>query len=309
MALPALHLLSRAGYSLVLVGRPWARDLLAGLPHTDFIALEGPLRRDAQRLRDALHPGGKGLGTPYRGICFPDSLSSAMVFRMAGVRAGGYRDDGRSLLLGWPIGKPKGDLHLVESYHYLAKSVLQRWGHQACLSAKPPPTLDLPSTSAHERAAATLLERAGLRPHGFVLLSPTATGRHRGRVKAWAHYDELARALQNDGWPVAICPPPQEIDAAHQAAPTAQVLAALPLGAFAALTQKAALVVCNDSGTSHVAAAAGSRQITLFGVTRPERTGPWSPNALCLGNEDQWPEPQIVIEHARQLLAQAQAQA
>src|SRR5690606_4116260 len=57
MALPALHLLSRAGYSLVLAGRPWARDLLAGLPHTDFIALEGPLRRDAQRLRTALHSG------------------------------------------------------------------------------------------------------------------------------------------------------------------------------------------------------------------------------------------------------------
>jgi heptosyltransferase-2 len=62
------------------------------------------------------------------------------------------------------------------------------------------------------------------------------------------------------------------------------------------------LVVCNDSGTSHLAAAVAARQITLFGVTRRERTGPWSPDAVCLGSHDAWPDVGTVVERAMQML-------
>ena len=86
-----------------------------------------------------------------------------------------------------------------------------------------------------------------------------------------------------------MCPPPAETDEARRNAPTAQLLPPLSLGAFAALTARSALVICNDSGVSHVAAAASARQLTLFGVTRPGRTGPWSPRAVCVGAEDAWP--------------------
>ncbi|WP_262357148.1 glycosyltransferase family 9 protein, partial [Bordetella pertussis] len=41
---------------------------------------------------------------------------------------------------------------------------------------------------------------------------------------------------------------------ARRNAPSATLLPPLGLGAFAALAQRAALVVCNDSGVSHVAA-------------------------------------------------------
>lgn len=63
--------------------------------------------------------------------------------------------------------------------------------------------------------------------------------------------------------------------------------------------------MCNDSGTSHVAAAAGARQITLFGVTRRERTGPWSPDAVCLGAEGQWPALSDVLAAVEQLAGAA----
>ena len=62
------------------------------------------------------------------------------------------------------------------------------------------------------------------------------------------------------------------------------------------------LVICNDSGVSHVAAAASARQLTLFGVTRPGRTGPWSPRAVCVGAEDAWPPEDEVEQQARRLL-------
>ncbi len=74
------------------------------------------------------------------------------------------------------------------------------------------------------------------------------------------------------------------------------------LGAYAALTTRAALVICNDSGVSHVAAAAGARQITLFGVTQRDRTGPWSAAARCLGSDQGWPELEEVAQNAYAML-------
>lgn len=311
MALPALHLLRSAGFPLILVGRPWARDLLAGLEPLDFVPLEGPLRKDVEAVRQRLRPGADVSKTlpagPYRGVCFPDSISSALVFRLAGVRAGGYRDDGRSLLLKWPVSKLPGPLHVVESYFYLVRTLLVKWGLPMTLPSRPGPTLDLPLTAAHEHVADAALERAAFdRP--FVLLSPTATGLHRGRIKSWPHYEALARDLKASGWAVAICPPPSEVDSARSAVPGAHVLPSLPLGAYAALTRRAALVVCNDSGTSHIAAAAQSRQITLFGVTHRERTGPWSPHAVCLGDDNHWPTLDEVSERALSMLNSGNAE-
>jgi heptosyltransferase-2 len=306
MALPALDLLRTAGQPLVLVGRPWARDLLAGLEPRGFVALGGPLRADLATLRTWLRDARARTAipvAPQRGITFPDSISSALLFRLAGIRAAGYRDEGRSLLLKWPVSKPRHNLHVVESYYYLARCALQRWGITD-LPEVPGPKLVLPLTSGHHQAARTMLSHVGLnRP--FVLLSPTATGLHKGRIKYWPFYGALAKRLQAAGWATAICPPPGEVDAAHAAAPTAQILPALPLGAYAVLTQCASLVICNDSGTSHVAAAAGARQITLFGVTRPARTGPWSPTAVHLGNENRWPTLEEVADLALQLLGES----
>ncbi|WP_222854909.1 glycosyltransferase family 9 protein, partial [Bordetella pertussis] len=100
-------------------------------------------------------------------------------------------------------------------------------------------------------------------------------------------------------------PPPAEVAEARRNAPSATLLPPLGLGAFAALAQRAALVVCNDSGVSHVAAAGDARQLTLFGVTRPGRTGPWSPRAVCLGSETRWPGPEQVMEKSLELLSGA----
>jgi len=65
-------------------------------------------------------------------------------------------------------------------------------------------------------------------------------------------------------------------------------------------------VICNDSGVSHVAAAAAARELTLFGVTRPGRTGPWSPRAVCIGAENAWPSPEEVVQQAETLLHETQ---
>jgi heptosyltransferase-2 len=294
MSLPSLNVLLATGRPVIVCARPWARELLAG--HTDlsgFVPMTGKLRQD----RAAVVRQRKNLGKhTARGLLLPDSLSSALVFRLAGVPSAGYRHDARSLLLRWPLNKPPAQLHAVQSWHHLTLAALQRWGLPAA-SPDIPPTLGLRTTADQREQALAALHGAGLQERNFVLIAPTATGLHKGRVKVWPGFAELTRLLHAQGLAVAMCPPPAEAAQARAAAPDAICLSSMALGAFATLTRMAALVVCNDSGVSHLAAAVNAPQLTLFGVTSPGRTGPWSPQAQCLGSLDNWPATQDVFKH------------
>ncbi|MFJ1301540.1 glycosyltransferase family 9 protein [Pseudomonadota bacterium AL_CKDN230030165-1A_HGKHYDSX7] len=301
MSLPSLRLALATGVPVVVCARPWARELLAGLDLAGFIPMRGKLGADRAAVRAhrlALGPNARSV----RGLVLPDSLSSAAVFRLAGVPSAGYRDDGRSLLLRWPVRKPGQALHAVQSWYYLTRQALGAWGLPTG-PEQPAPELDLPVTPPQTAQAQAALTEAGLDGKPFVLIAPTATGLHKGKVKVWPGFDGLTRHLQERGHTVLMCPPASEVDEARRNAPTATLLAPLPLGAFAALTQRAALVVCNDSGVSHVAAAAGADELTLFGVTRRSRTGPWSPKAILLGDEDAWPAQDAVESTTVALLA------
>ena len=99
------------------------------------------------------------------------------------------------------------------------------------------------------------------------------------------------------------CRKSRVLDAAihHFTCPDATHLPPTNLGTYAALCKEAQLVIANDSGISHVAAAVGARQITLIGVTDPKRTGPWNPNAIVLGEEGRWPSKEEVISKIEEL--------
>jgi len=303
MSLPSLALVRATGVPIVVCARAWAQDLLAGVPTDGFLPMSGRLRHDRAVVRaDLMARLSAGRRRhAARGLLLPDSLSSAAIFALAGLKSAGYRDDGRSLLLSWPLRKPAAALHAVQSWYDLTRLALLAWGLPAQPEA-PGPTLNLPTTDAACARAQATCATYGLIPGDFILVAPTATGLHHGKIKVWPGFDTYVRALQAQGHTVVMCPPPAEIDEAGRNAPTARLLAPLPLGAFAALTRMARLVVCNDSGVSHIAAAAGARQLTLFGVTRQTRTGPWSPTATCLGSENQWPSLDEVLVITQKLL-------
>ena len=128
MALPSLEALLGTQVPIVVCARPWAKDLLNGYPLAGFIEMKGRWREDraavnAYRKRaQHAHP---------RGLLLPDSLSSAMVFKFAGIPSAGYRDEGRSLILRWPLGKPPSDLHAVESWYHITAHALKRWNYAA----------------------------------------------------------------------------------------------------------------------------------------------------------------------------------
>ena len=263
-----------------------------------FLPMTGKFATDRRTV--AQHRARIGMRT--KGLLLPDSLSSAAVFRLAGIASAGYRDDGRSLLLKWPFEKSEEPLHAVQSWYRLGVLAQHAWGGLA-LPQAPPVRLMLPITPDHEAAANAVLEKYALSADRFILIAPTATGLHKGRVKVWPHYEALTCSLIEDGYRVVYCVPPGEKEQARANAPSAQALEPLGLGAYAALTRKARLVVCNDSGVSHIAAAAEAYQLTLFGVTSAARTGPWSPKAACLGNDSEWPALEEVVSTVRAMLA------
>ncbi|MEQ4618092.1 MAG: glycosyltransferase family 9 protein [Corticimicrobacter sp.] len=306
MSLPSLKILFESGHPLVLCARNWAQDLLSAMPAHDFLPMQGQWYADCKTVRQ--HRLTQHQMTRPTGLLLPDSLTSALSFRLAGLACTGYRDDGRSLLLRWPIDKPVDDMHAVERWHYLTRTAMQKWDESPS-QQRPSAQLGLPLSARHEQTARQALADAKLTAMPFILIAPTATGLHRGQVKVWPHFDCLTRALQDRGHTVIACPPSSETDAARIASPSATLLPALSLGAFAALTRHAALVICNDSGVSHLAASVGANQLTLFGVTSPERTGPWSSHAHTLGQEGEWPSLDSVLEYSLSLLATAAATA
>jgi heptosyltransferase-2 len=292
MALPALELLAARGRALTLAGRAWAADLFAAYPWP-VIALGKERRARVAALR------------PLAGaeaLLLTNSFGSALDCRLAGLRPAGYRTDLRRPLLSRSFAVPArwrdeaAPMHMVEYYAALAA---QFSGAEA-----PPPPADLHlrlSPAALERAHAAL-RSAGIRP-GYVMLCPVAVGQHQGKVKAWSGFRALCRDLVDKGLQVVACPGPGETNAVHAATPEAIVLAETDVGTFAALLAGSRLVVANDSGSAHVAAAVGAPLVTIFGVTDGRRTAPWSATALRVGSADGWPEFSEVLSAVRPLLA------
>ncbi|MDE0610843.1 MAG: glycosyltransferase family 9 protein [Anaerolineaceae bacterium] len=132
------------------------------------------------------------------------------------------------------------------------------------------------------------LQEAGIDPQRYVLLFP-AGGSNPGMQlpeKRWParHFAQLARELDLD---VALVGGPQ--DGAALAAVGDQVERAslvlageLTFAQIALLARRSVLSTGNDSGLTHLAAAAGGRTVAIFGPSDPRRYAPSGPAVLVL---------------------------
>lgn len=98
----------------------------------------------------------------------------------------------------------------------------------------------------------------------------------------------LAVALRERGLAVLLTGGPDEIELAEDIAARAGLPAAanlagrLSLLQTAALIEQAALYVGADTGVSHLAAAAGTPAVVIFGPTNPLRYGPRGPQVAIV---------------------------
>lgn len=128
----------------------------------------------------------------------------------------------------------------------------------------------------HERHRA-LAELHGLKRHRYVCVHPGA----RLASRRWSaeRFAKVADWLADQGLRVVITGNNAEDHLARELiasmqAPVINLTGATDLGMFAALLSDARLLVCNDSGASHVAAAVRTPSVVVCAGSDPER---WAP--------------------------------
>jgi ADP-heptose:LPS heptosyltransferase len=312
LGLPMLQRLADAGFDLHLVGKGWARDLLAGhgwpvhvLPKT-FGERVRLLRRLHDESAEARRAAAPRPGRPVQRIdalCLPYSFSSALEFRLAGLHALGHAHEGRSILLARALSLERGR-HELAVYWQVGDALL---GETAPL----PQHLGLRVSPAHREAAAALRAAHGIGP-GYLVVCPFAGGTFEKLDKTWPEFstfvrDELLTLAQAQGRQVLVCPGPGEEALARGAFAGARCLEGVGLGTYAALLADAALMISNDTGPGHMAAGVDAPLLSVLGPTDPDRWRAWGPSVQLLGGRGRWPARGEVLAAARETLARRSA--
>ncbi|MCA0239651.1 MAG: hypothetical protein LCI02_02240 [Proteobacteria bacterium] len=297
LGLPMLQRLQDAGYALQLLGKGWARDLLAGhgWPVQALAGSTGERIAQLRALRAPAQALDGGFGRRLNAVALPYSFSSALEMRLAGLRAIGYRHEGRGWLLSRAVPRSR-TRHEMAVYWELGSALL---GQPAPL----PDRVDLRLSAQHQAQADAVRARLALRP-GYIVLCPFAGGTFEKLDKSWPAFPQMAgQALPPLGRDLLVCPGPgdEEAQAARDYA-GCRIATGVGLGAYAALLRGAALVIANDTGPGHLAAAVGAPLLSVLGPTDPARWGAIGPTVQIVRRESGWPAADEVLARARALL-------
>ncbi|MFH0793392.1 MAG: lipopolysaccharide heptosyltransferase II [bacterium] len=282
---PTLRALRRGcrGAEISVVARPWVSGVLENNPDIDRLIVadekESPLAY--WRLVSKLRAEKFDLG-----ISLPNSFSAAFLLWSSRVtKRVGYALDGRSFLLTHPV-KVKPEIlkmHQVEYYLNLLNGLCDVKGAER--------KLVLEVSDEDRRGVDELLEERGLsRNRLLVGMAPGAT---YGSAKRW-HADRFAKVADYlaDTYQAEIF----AMGSAKESAIAAEVqknsrvelrdlTGKIGLRAMAALMERLALFVCNDSGAMHVAAALDVPLVAIFGSTDWVTTAPCSKEATIVRKE------------------------
>jgi heptosyltransferase-2 len=208
-------------------------------------------------------------------VIFPRSFSSALMAFLGGIpRRIGYKSEGRDLLLTEGITCTAEVLSRHRMYFYL--HLIEGLGQGA---SPPLPALSLNGNQA--RWAETFLSDNGLEGKVLIGINPGAT---YGQAKCWPpeRFAELGRKLKEDHGAFILIFGSSRHQEKSLNADIARGIGGhcLDLSGETSLLQLAALLrscrllVTNDTGTMHVAAAVGTRVVAIFGPTDPRTTSP-----------------------------------
>lgn len=296
MATPALRLLRDAlpGSFIGALARPGIDELLEGSTFFDEIHVDrargmmGP-KRVAAKLRPRAYD---------TALLFTNSFSTALMTRLAFIpRRVGYDRDARGLLLTDRL-KPQregllgavgmGDFACVPAVEYYLNAARHLVLPPHALT---PPALQLDLSPTQEQLAAEVLHRAGVvspvsHTARYVVLNPGGNN----PAKRWPpeRFAQLAAHLVNQhALHVLVSGSPNEqtiVDAVvtiarHTLAAQGDttpvqslIRAGITLGSLKGVLKHAALLVTNDTGPRHIAAAFNTPTLTLFGPTDPRWT-------------------------------------
>ena len=276
---PAAHIsyLMRRYVKPVYSGMPWADQLITyRTGKTKAKAGKGQFFELAARLRAAEFD---------LAVLLPNSFKTALVCKMAGIkRVVGYERDGRGFLLTDKLLPVKDRGKFVPSpivKYYLGLAHYLGSDHRDL-------RLQLFVTDSERRDARDVLSRSGLDPDlerpgaagqsPLIVLNPGAAF---GAAKCWKaeYFAELAdRFIDDLGATVLLSAAPKEraivetIKRHMRHAPVDLSNRGMDLGSLKEIVRRCDLMVTNDTGPRHIAAAFDVPVVTIFGPTHPEWT-------------------------------------
>ena len=268
MTEPLLRRLANRGERLTVGALPWVAPLYRAMPQVaeviEFPFAHGGLQFTARRSIAKRIEG--QFDTAY---VLPNSLKSALLPFLASIpKRIGYLGEARIGLLTHRLKNPKNKPPMVAFY--------------SALSGETGLAADRPQLQVAEADINGTLAELGLQRGAYSVFAP---GSEYGPAKRWpaAHYAALANQLDGQ---VLLLGSGKEADLCAEIAakaPNCRNLAGKTTLDQAIRVQAASkLIVSNDSGLMHVAAALGVPQVAIFGSSSPLHTPPLSEKAVVL---------------------------
>lgn len=284
MAVPALRELRRIFNEarIAIVARPGVAGLFEGEGLADDLIDASDARGLLQKTRQFFSEAQRMRRQHFdMAVLLPNSFGAALAARAGGAKQIiGYATDARRPLLTEAIAFEANfkQLHQVRYYLNIAAQLEQSRTGQCRVCLDGLPTLSV--SEAAKQHARRLLETAGIDPASrLVALNPGATN---SRAKRWlperfgATADQLS---EREGFATLIVGTPGDREVASQVAErmrtkVADLTGRTTLAELKAVLACTALVISNDTGTAHVAAALGVPTLTIFGPTEHFATRP-----------------------------------
>ncbi len=292
MSVPAMKEIRRVfpGARISLLVRPWVRDVYSAAAFVDEVLLyestgihsgmQGRLRMAATLRRRSFDLA----------ILLQNAFDAALIARLAGIpQRVGYSRDWRSMLLTHACRIPKDVLARHQVYYYLgilAEAGLigpEPWRHpDRC------PSIAIAVNEADREAARGLLREEGVAPGELLIgINP---GAFYGPAKRWYsdRYAAVADALiARYRARVVLLGSQAErgiaIEVAGYMREKPIILAGrTTLGHLMGVLGECRLLITNDSGPMHLAAALDVPQLAIFGSTDEIATGPLSARAVVV---------------------------
>ena len=311
-AVPALRALRAAqpGARITLVGLPWAAQFARRF-HCyidDFIAFPGhpafpeqpPQQQQAPAFYRAMHAHRFDLALQMHGS---GEISNGIVRAfgadaVAGFISGSVSDSGAAADADCFVAYPESG---AEPLRLLR--LVEHLGARGATAA-----LEFPIGDEDRNELRASPFAAGIREGAYFCVHPGA----RNRAKCWPPhaFAQVADALAEEfGLQPVLTGSPRETDltamvAAHMRTPAVDSAGPLSIGAMAALMQGARLLLCNDTGVSHIAAGLRLPSVVIFSSADMQRWAPLDRDLHRCLRDAEGLRAQAVLAQARELLRQ-----
>jgi lipopolysaccharide heptosyltransferase II len=294
MSVPALKEIRRLfpAAHITLLVRPWVKDVYSAADFVDEIEeydKQGAHRGWAGFTRIVSELRGQGFDLA---ILLQNAIEAALIVWKAGIpRRMGYSRDARRMLLTHPCKIDPAVKKVHQVYYYL--------GILSAAGLLPPRLWEdrryHPSIQIGVRQADRLEARRILHSHGIQDAEPVIglnPGAYYGPAKRWLsdRYASVAdRLAEKHSARIVIFGLPEELRIAEGIARAMKHQAVIlagrtTLARLMGLINACSLIVTNDSGPMHIAAALNVPQVAIFGSTSAVATGPLGARAKIVSH-------------------------